>query len=413
MSNTSEVPAGAGGQTDPQPPFTPGRFTGRTAIVTGAGSGIGRATALRLAREGARVVAADIDADRLEQLAAEFPDLDLVPVATDIATDDGVRAVVAAAEGRVDALANVAGIMDAFLPPAEVDDATWERVFAVNVTAVMRLTRAVLPMMLAAGGGAIVNVSSEASLRASASGVAYTASKHAVNGITKSTAVFYKGNGIRANAVAPGPVATNIQRPSSPSTPPGSWARSCRPPSPRWPPPSSWPPPSPGCSATTPATSTGPSCPPTAAGRPSEGPTSPAGLGSGRLGRGRVAWLVEAELDPAGEGDGGEQAPALVADRPCDLDPLGLEGRHGGGDVVAEQVELGPAARLGRVDGDLGRRECEDQPAAASVDRPGAEDLGQCRPGRVGVLAVEDGVRAVDHGRILAGPTAVVKDRRR
>ena len=124
-----------------------------------------------------------------------------------------MRAVVAAAGGRVDALANVAGIMDAFLPPAEVDDTTWERVFAVNVTAVMRMTRSAPPMMLAAGGGSIVNVSSEASLRASASGVAYTASKHAVNGITKSTAGFYKGNGIRANAVAPGPVATNIQAP--------------------------------------------------------------------------------------------------------------------------------------------------------------------------------------------------------
>jgi NAD(P)-dependent dehydrogenase (short-subunit alcohol dehydrogenase family) len=239
-----------------------GRFAGRTAIVTGAGSGIGRATALRLAREGARVVVADIAADRLEQLAAEFPDLDLHLVAADITGEEGVRAVVAAAGGRVDALANVAGIMDAFLPPAEVDDATWERVFAVNVTAVMRLTRAVLPLMLAAGGGAIVNVSSEASLRASASGVAYTASKHAVNvtavmrltravlplmlaagggaivnvsseaslrasasgvaytaskhavnGITRSTAVFYKGNGTRANAVAPGPVATNIEAP--------------------------------------------------------------------------------------------------------------------------------------------------------------------------------------------------------
>jgi NAD(P)-dependent dehydrogenase (short-subunit alcohol dehydrogenase family) len=134
---------------DTQPPFTPGRFSGRTAIVTGAGSGIGRATALRLARKGVRVV----------------------------------------------------------------DDATWERGFAVNVTAPLHLTRAVLPMMLAAGGGAIVNVSSEASLRASASGVAYTASKHAVNGLTKSTAVFYKGQGIRANAVAPGPVATNIEAP--------------------------------------------------------------------------------------------------------------------------------------------------------------------------------------------------------
>jgi NAD(P)-dependent dehydrogenase (short-subunit alcohol dehydrogenase family) len=168
MSSASEAPP---------PPFTPGRFAGRTAIVTGAGSGIGRATALRLAREGARVVAADIAADRLEQLTAEFPDLDLHPVTGDIATDEGLEAVMAAAGDRVDALANVAGIMDAFLPPA------------------------------------IVNVSSEASLRASASGVAYTASKHAVNGLTKSTAVFYKGDGIRANAVAPGPVATHIEAP--------------------------------------------------------------------------------------------------------------------------------------------------------------------------------------------------------
>ncbi|WP_205708416.1 SDR family NAD(P)-dependent oxidoreductase [Kineococcus siccus] len=195
------------------PAHLPGRFAGRTAVVTGAGSGIGRATALRLAREGARVVAADVVADRLDALVAAHPDLPLVPVVGDITGEDGVRAVVEAAEGRVDALANVAGIMDAFLPPAEVDDATWDRVLAVNLTAPMRLIRAVLPLMLQAGGGAIVNVSSEASLRASASGVAYTASKHAVNGLTKSVAVFYGGQGIRANAVAPGAVATNIEAP--------------------------------------------------------------------------------------------------------------------------------------------------------------------------------------------------------
>jgi NAD(P)-dependent dehydrogenase (short-subunit alcohol dehydrogenase family) len=123
-----------------------------------------------------------------------------------------VAAVVAGAGGRVvDGLANVAGIMDGFLPPAEVDDLTWERVFAVNVTAMMRLTRAVLPIMLAAGGGSIVNVSSEAALRGSAAGVAYTASKHAVNGLTKSTAFFHQGQGIRANAVVPGGVLTNIE----------------------------------------------------------------------------------------------------------------------------------------------------------------------------------------------------------
>ena len=133
-----------------------GRFAGKTAIVTGAGSGIGRATALRLAREGAAVVAADISEARLSELTAENSGLALIPVAADVATGDGVAAVVASASGRVDALANVAGIMDGFLPPAEIDDQTWERVFAVNVTSMMRLTRAVLPIMLAADRKSVV-----------------------------------------------------------------------------------------------------------------------------------------------------------------------------------------------------------------------------------------------------------------
>jgi NAD(P)-dependent dehydrogenase (short-subunit alcohol dehydrogenase family) len=101
--------------------------------------------------------------------------------------------------------------MDDFLSPEEVDDATWDRVFAVNVTSMMRLIRAALPVMLAGGAGSIVNTASEAGLRGSAAGVAYTASKHAVIGLTKSTAVYYRNRGIRCNAVAPGAVATNIQ----------------------------------------------------------------------------------------------------------------------------------------------------------------------------------------------------------
>ena len=194
-------------------PFTAGRFAGKTAIVTGAGSGIGRATAVRLAQEGARVITADISEPRLKELVDAFPDLDFTMVPGDLVSLDDVEEVVAACDGRVDVLANVAGIMDAFLPPAEVDDATWQRVFDVNLNAVMRLTRAVLPLMIAAGHGSIVNVSSEASFRASAAGVAYTSSKHAVNGFTRSVAVFYRGNGIRCNAVAPGAVMTNIEAP--------------------------------------------------------------------------------------------------------------------------------------------------------------------------------------------------------
>ncbi|WP_223695163.1 SDR family NAD(P)-dependent oxidoreductase [Leifsonia poae] len=189
------------------------RFAGKTAIVTGAGSGIGKATALRLATEGARVIASDIAPDRLDALKNEHPDLDLVTVAGDVSSEETITALLAAAGDRVDAVANIAGIMDGFQPAGEVDDATWERVLTINVTATMRLTRAVLPLMVEAGSGSIVNVASEAGLRGSAAGAAYTTSKHAVIGFTKSTSVFYTPKGIRTNAVAPGPVATNIEAP--------------------------------------------------------------------------------------------------------------------------------------------------------------------------------------------------------
>jgi NAD(P)-dependent dehydrogenase (short-subunit alcohol dehydrogenase family) len=186
-----------------------GRFDGSTVIVTGAGSGIGRATASRIALEGGRVIAVDIAKERLDELAAAIPGI--VTVVGDITKPADVDAIVAAANGRIDGLANVAGIMDDMTPLHEVTDAVWERVFAVNVDGMFRLTRAVLPVMLAAGRGSIVNVASEAALRGSAAGLAYTASKHAVVGMTKSSAFMYAQKGIRVNAVAPGPVATNIQ----------------------------------------------------------------------------------------------------------------------------------------------------------------------------------------------------------
>ncbi|MGQ1840189.1 SDR family NAD(P)-dependent oxidoreductase [Kocuria turfanensis] len=187
------------------------RFAGKTVIVTGAGSGIGRATAHRIVSEGGRVVAVDVVAEGLEKLAEACPADTVVPVTADITSPEGIDAIVAAAGERIDALANVAGIMDGMTPLHETDDALWRRVFSVNVEGTFALSRAVLPAMLAAGRGAIVNVASEASLRGNAAGTAYTASKHAVVGITKSSAFFYGPSGIRTNAVAPGPTATGIE----------------------------------------------------------------------------------------------------------------------------------------------------------------------------------------------------------
>lgn len=191
----------------------PDRFQGRTVIVTGAGSGIGKATALRLFAEGARVIAADLSEERLDALAAEISSDRMIVVVGDVSSQTDVDNVVRIAGPKIDGLVNNAGIMDAFLPTAEITDEIWERVFRVNVTSQMRLMRAVLPPMVEAGFGRIVNLASEAGIRAGASGSTYAASKHAVIGLTKSTALFYGPKGVRVNAVAPGAVITNIEAP--------------------------------------------------------------------------------------------------------------------------------------------------------------------------------------------------------
>lgn len=193
--------------------FTPGRFASQTVIVSGAGAGIGRATTERVIADGGRVIAVDVVSERFDWLVVAVQSDRLITVAGDVTDRRVVDQVIAAAEGRIDGLANVAGIMHGFIPTAELEDEVWDRVLAVNLTAAMQLTRAVLPTMIRAGSGSTVMVSSEASLRGSAAGTAYTTSKHALNGFTLSTAFFYAPAGIRCNAVAPGAVATSIEAP--------------------------------------------------------------------------------------------------------------------------------------------------------------------------------------------------------
>jgi len=184
------------------------RFAGKLAVVTGAGSGIGLATAKLLIAGGAKVIAVDVVQQRLDDAAKEIG-ASYVPIAVDITAADAPAKIAAAAGGTPDILINNAGIMDGFLPTAEVTDAVWDKVLAINVTSMMRLIRQFLPGMIAAKHGAIVNLASEAAIRTCA-GVAYTVSKHAVVGLTKNTAAMYSKDGIRCNAIAPGGVETNV-----------------------------------------------------------------------------------------------------------------------------------------------------------------------------------------------------------
>ena len=197
------------------------RHQGRVAVVTGAGSGIGRAVTARLAAEGAAVVGCDVNEAGLEATLEAVRDggNDATVVAADVTRQDQVDRLVDGAverHGQVDLLANVAGIMDWFLPAHEVDDETWNRVMAVNVNGPMMLCRKVLPGMLERGSGTIVNMASVAGLRGGGAGIAYTASKHALIGITRSIAWTYRGDGIRCNAVCPGGVLTNIGATAAP-----------------------------------------------------------------------------------------------------------------------------------------------------------------------------------------------------
>jgi len=191
------------------------RLAGKVAVVTGAASGMGKAIAELFAAEGAKVVVSDLRLESTEAVVSGIAEKGgtAVAVRADVSKEEDVQQLIGAAVstyGSVDILINNAGIMDNFVPAAEVTDELWERVLAVNTTGPMRTTRKVLPIFLEKKKGSIVNIASVGGLQGSRAGVAYTVSKHALIGLTKNVAFQYANFGVRCNAIAPGGVNTNI-----------------------------------------------------------------------------------------------------------------------------------------------------------------------------------------------------------
>jgi NAD(P)-dependent dehydrogenase (short-subunit alcohol dehydrogenase family) len=187
---------------------------GKVAIVTGAGSGIGKAMARLFAKQGCMVAVVDVVQDRVNQVVSEISvsgrkALGLVRDLSKMSDADSMIDEVVRVNGKVDVLCNNAGIMDAVKPVAETSDELWERVLNVNLNAPFRASRKVIPLMLK-HGGVILNTASVAGLYGGRAGAAYTVSKHGLLGLTKSIATSYGSRGIRCTAMVLGAVKTAI-----------------------------------------------------------------------------------------------------------------------------------------------------------------------------------------------------------
>lgn len=193
------------------------RLSNKTALVTGAASGNGKAIATLFAREKAKVVLVDINRSELEKVVASLSEqgFDVTGIEADVTKEADIQKMVdqtLAKYGRLDILVNNAGIFDELMPVGEVSDDLWYKIMETNLNAPMRAIRKVIPIFEKQGGGVIVNTASIAGLTgARGGGAAYVASKHGLIGLTKNVAFNYKEKNIRCNAVAPGRVETNLR----------------------------------------------------------------------------------------------------------------------------------------------------------------------------------------------------------
>jgi 3-oxoacyl-[acyl-carrier protein] reductase len=192
-----------------------GRLEDKVALITGAGSGIGRASAERFAAEGARVAVVDLKGAAETVAAIEAAGGEAIALTTDVADEEQVATMAEVALerfGKVDVLMNNAGILDDYLAAADTPTAVWERVLGVNLFAQFFTARALLPQMLERGDGAIINVASTAGLNGGNGGAAYTTSKHAIIGFTRQLCFDYARQGIRCNVICPGVVETGMTK---------------------------------------------------------------------------------------------------------------------------------------------------------------------------------------------------------